>query len=104
MMYAAAVGFVWHKLNPRLTTLHLADMINEAEDKLLTLAANMLPLLEEVARLRQCLERISVPDAEQDAPYKRALAHAAVGQVAVIGRSRSKRRERPLMIVGKRLA
>ena len=74
MMYAAAVGFVWHKLNPRPTTLHLADMIDEADDKVLTLAANMLPLLEEVARLCQCLKRISVPDAERDATYKRALA------------------------------
>ena len=45
LYYASmAAGLVCHTLNPRLTPQHLAAMINEAEDRVLAVAANLLPL------------------------------------------------------------
>ena len=50
--YAAmGVGLVCHTLNPRLTAAHLAAMINEAEDRVLAVAADLMPLLRELAPL-----------------------------------------------------
>jgi 3-(methylthio)propionyl---CoA ligase len=61
--YAAmGAGLVCHTLNPRLTSVHLADMINEAEDHVLAIAANLMPLLAEVAPLCPGLEHIVILD------------------------------------------
>ena len=50
--YAAmGAGMVCHTLNPRLTAAHLSAMINEAEDRVLAVAANLAPLLAELAPL-----------------------------------------------------
>ncbi len=43
-MRAMGAGLVCHTLNPRLTVAHLAAMVNEAEDRVLAVAANLLPL------------------------------------------------------------
>lgn len=49
MYYAAmGVGLVCHTLNPRFTVAHLVTIINEAEDKALAVAANLIPLLLEI--------------------------------------------------------
>ena len=53
--YAAmGVGLVCHTLNPRLTAAHLAAMIDEAEDRVLAVAADLMPLLRD--------SRAAVPD------------------------------------------
>ncbi|PNA39449.1 AMP-binding protein, partial [Pseudomonas sp. MPR-AND1A] len=53
--YAAmGIGLVCHTLNPRLTPAHLAAMINEAEDRVIVVAADLLPVLRDV--LADCPE------------------------------------------------
>lgn len=67
MYYATmGVGLVCHTLNPRFTSAHLAAIVNEAEDRAIAVASNLLPLLGEL--LPQCptLERVIVMDAEAD--------------------------------------
>jgi acyl-CoA synthetase (AMP-forming)/AMP-acid ligase II len=62
--YAAmGVGLVCHTLNPRLTPAHLAAMINEAEDRVLAVAIDLMPLLREVAPLCPNIEHVIVIDA-----------------------------------------
>jgi acyl-CoA synthetase (AMP-forming)/AMP-acid ligase II len=56
------VGLVCHTLNPRLTVAHLAAIINEAEDRALAVAADLLPLLEELAPLCPTLQDIIILD------------------------------------------
>jgi fatty-acyl-CoA synthase len=63
--YAAmGVGLVCHTLNPRLTPAHLAAMINEAEDRVVAVAADLLPLLREVAPLCPVIEHVVVLDGD----------------------------------------
>lgn len=68
--YAAmGAGLVCHTLNPRLTAAHLAAMINEAEDRVLAVAANLWPLLVELAPLCPGLAHvILLDDAAADQP------------------------------------
>jgi acyl-CoA synthetase (AMP-forming)/AMP-acid ligase II len=65
-MYYALMGsgMVCHTLNPRLTAAHLAAMINEAENRALAVAVNLLPLLSELAPLCPNLEHIIFMDGE----------------------------------------
>jgi 3-(methylthio)propionyl---CoA ligase len=77
-MYFALMGagLVCHTLNPRVTAAHLAAMINEAEDRALAVAANLTPLLLELAPLCPRLEHIILLDVE--APQGEVLrGHAA---------------------------
>jgi len=61
--YAAmGAGLVCHTLNPRLTAAHLAAMINEAEDRVLAVAANLIPLLAELRPLCPGVEHVIVLD------------------------------------------
>jgi len=61
--YAAmGAGLVCHTLNPRLTAAHLAAMINEAEDRVLAVAADLTPLLAELEPLCPGLEHVIVMD------------------------------------------
>ncbi|MFT3726829.1 MAG: AMP-binding protein [Terricaulis sp.] len=63
MYYAAmGAGFVCHTLNPRLTSAHLAAMINEAEDRVLAVASNLAPQAAELAPLCPSVEHIIVLD------------------------------------------
>ena len=63
MLYAAAGhGIVCHTLNPRLTASHLAAMINEAGDRVLAVAVNLLPLWGELAPLCPGVEHLVVMD------------------------------------------
>lgn len=55
-------GLVCHTLNPRLTPAHLSAMINQAEDRVLAIAASLLPLLAELLPLCPTLERVIVLD------------------------------------------
>jgi len=61
------MGAVCHTLNPRLTAERLAEMINEAEDRALAVAASLLPLANELLVLCPTLERIVVLDAPPSA-------------------------------------
>jgi acyl-CoA synthetase (AMP-forming)/AMP-acid ligase II len=63
--YAAmGLGYVCHTLNPRLTVAHLAAMINEAENRVLAVAADLMPLARELAPLCPTIEHVIVLDAE----------------------------------------
>ncbi len=63
--YAAmGAGLVCHTLNPRLTVAHLAAMINEAEDRVLVVAADLMPLLRELVPVCPAVEHVVVIDAE----------------------------------------
>jgi acyl-CoA synthetase (AMP-forming)/AMP-acid ligase II len=63
LYYASmGAGLVCHTLNPRLTPAHLAAMINEAEDRVLAVAANLAPLLEALLPLCPGLEHVVLMD------------------------------------------
>jgi fatty-acyl-CoA synthase len=76
MYYAAmGAGLVCHTLNPRVTILHLANMINEAENRALAVSENLLSLAKELAPVCPSVELIIVLDAE--APFDRLPGHRA---------------------------
>lgn len=55
-------GMVCHTLNPRLTAAHLAAMVNEAQDRVLAVAANLTPLFAELAPLCPSVEHVVILD------------------------------------------
>jgi fatty-acyl-CoA synthase len=59
-IYYAAMGsgLVCHTLNPRLTVAHLAAMINEAEDRVLAVAADLAPLFQALIPLCPRIEHV----------------------------------------------
>jgi acyl-CoA synthetase (AMP-forming)/AMP-acid ligase II len=63
-MYFAIMGagYVCHTLNPRLTVTHLAAMINEAENRALAVASNLIPLLAKIAPLCPTVEYVILMD------------------------------------------
>ena len=56
------MGLVCHTLNPRLTATQLAAMINEAEDVLLAVAADLVPLALELVPLCPRVRHVVVMD------------------------------------------
>ena len=72
LYYAAmGVGLVCHTLNPRLGVGHLADMVNEAQDKWLAVGAGLQPLARELIAACPSLETVILLDRqapEEDAP------------------------------------
>src|SRR5580704_14596143 len=58
-------GLVCHTLNPRVTAVHLAAMINEAENRALAVASSLAPLLAELAPLCPNLEHVILMDGER---------------------------------------
>jgi fatty-acyl-CoA synthase len=67
-MYYATMnaGLVCHTLNPRLTAAHLSAMINEAEDRILAISANLTAMLSDLLPLCPTLERVIVLDEPVD--------------------------------------
>jgi 3-(methylthio)propionyl---CoA ligase len=66
MYYALmGAGLVCHTLNPRVTAVHLAAMINEAENRALAVASSLAPLLAELAPLCPNLEHVILMDGER---------------------------------------
>ncbi len=64
-------GIVCHTLNPRLTTAHLAAMINQAEDRALAIAASLMPVLADLLPLCPTVERVIVlDDVDRDAAVR----------------------------------
>ena len=64
-VYYAAMGMgaVCHTLNPRLTVDHLALIVNEAEDSVLAVAGNLLPLAQQVLARCPTIRHVIVLDA-----------------------------------------
>ncbi|MDG2535125.1 AMP-binding protein [Sphingomonas sp. HITSZ_GF] len=61
--YAAmGMGLVCHTLNPRLTPAHLAAMINEAENRVLAVAVDLLPIARELLPHCPTIEHVVVLD------------------------------------------
>jgi acyl-CoA synthetase (AMP-forming)/AMP-acid ligase II len=81
-MYFAIMGggYVCHTLNPRLTAIQLAAMVNEAENRVIAVAADLLPLVAELVELCPCLEHVVVMDEEQQ--LETPPQHSAMGNAA----------------------
>jgi fatty-acyl-CoA synthase len=63
LYYAAmGIGLVCHTLNPRLTVAHLAAMIDEAEDRVLAVAADLVPLASELVAACRSIDHVVVLD------------------------------------------
>jgi fatty-acyl-CoA synthase len=71
LYYAAmGAGLVCHTLNPRLTAEHLAAIVAEAEDRVLAVSADLLPLAAQVAARCPVIEQVVVLDgAPSDAAF-----------------------------------
>lgn len=68
LYYAAmGAGMVCHTLNPRLTVAHLAAMMNEADDRVLAVSADLLPLARELLPLCPRVKHLVVMGALLDA-------------------------------------
>lgn len=68
LYYAAmGAGLVCHTLNPRLTPAHLAAMINEADDRVVAVAADLIPLWAQVAPLCPGVAQVVVIDGDASA-------------------------------------
>jgi len=83
LYYAAmGAGLVCHTLNPRLTIDHLAAIIVEAEDRVLAVAADLLPLAEQLVPQCPSIERIVVMDG--DAPASSTIDVPVHGQETLL--------------------
>ena len=58
------IGVVCHTLNPRLTTAHLAAMINEAGDRILFVGGGLGAMADELLTACPCLERLVFLDGD----------------------------------------
>jgi len=68
------MGAICHTLNPRLTVAHLAPIVNEAEDRVLAVAANLLSVARELLPLCPTIEQLIV----LDEPVSRGAEHRGV--------------------------
>jgi 3-(methylthio)propionyl---CoA ligase len=67
LYYAAmGVGLVCHTLNPRLGVVHLADMVNEAQDKWIAVGAGLQPLAQELVAACPSLETVILLDRQTE--------------------------------------
>jgi acyl-CoA synthetase (AMP-forming)/AMP-acid ligase II len=66
-MYFATMnaGIVCHTLNPRFTVAHLAAIINEAGNRALAVASNLVPVLNELAPLCPSIEHVILMDEDR---------------------------------------
>ncbi len=74
-------GLVCHTLNPRLSAAHLVGIINEAQDRVLAVAADLLPLWREIAAQCPSVEHVILLDGADSGdrsdialPYEALLA------------------------------
>lgn len=69
LYYAAmGVGLVCHTLNPRLTVEQIAAMVLEANDRVVAVSGNLLPLLDEVLARCPVVEHVIILDGETQRP------------------------------------
>lgn len=78
-----SAGLVCHTLNPRLTPAQLSAMINEAADRVLAIAANLVPMLPQLLPLCPTIERVLVLDDAIEASIASGCAVPAEGIDAV---------------------
>jgi acyl-CoA synthetase (AMP-forming)/AMP-acid ligase II len=83
------VGLVCHTLNPRLTVEHLVAIINQAQDRVLAVAADLLPLAEAIVPLCPCIDHIVVLDRRptdvQRGPSQPVPVHALDDLIDICG-------------------
>jgi acyl-CoA synthetase (AMP-forming)/AMP-acid ligase II len=77
-------GLVCHTLNPRLTAAQLSAMIDEAEDRVLAIAANLTPMLAELLPLCPKVERVIVLDGDADPAIAAACGIPVEGLDALV--------------------
>lgn len=67
-MYYAIMGcgLVCHTLNPRVTTAHIVDIINEAEDRVIAVSVDLIPTLETLLPLCPSIEQIVILESSDD--------------------------------------
>jgi fatty-acyl-CoA synthase len=80
MYYAVmGAGLVCHTLNPRLTVAHLAAMVNEAEDRVLAVSADLSGLAEQLAAQCPSIETIVFFDGDAPTiPNRRTYKYEAL--------------------------
>jgi fatty-acyl-CoA synthase len=61
------MGAVCHTLNPRLSVEHLADMVAQAECRVLVASADLLPLARQIAERAERIDRLVVIDGDPGA-------------------------------------
>jgi fatty-acyl-CoA synthase len=67
LYYAAmGIGLVCHTLNPRLSVAHLAAMVDEADDRIIAVSADLMPLMAELAPHCPRIEHIILLDEAGD--------------------------------------
>jgi len=78
MYYAImGAGYVCHTLNPRFTVAQLSAIINEAEDRILAVAVDLLPLAVELAGQCPTIEHIILMDGDAPEQAEPMLKHPA---------------------------
>jgi acyl-CoA synthetase (AMP-forming)/AMP-acid ligase II len=76
--YAAmGAGMVCHTLNPRLTIAHLAAIVDEADDRIIAVAADLMPVVAELAPLCPRIEQVIVMDSGAEAEHLALPRHPA---------------------------
>ena len=84
---AMGVGVVCHTLNPRLTTAHLAAIINQAGDRVLVVGGGLIAMAEALVEQCPCLERLILLDGDEaSAVSGRAPADTFEALLAEAGR------------------
>lgn len=87
MYYATmGAGFVCHTLNPRYSTDHLIAIINEAQDRVMAVAADLAPVLESVLPHCPTIEHVVFMDADAtDVPSTTIPSVTAWSYEALLG-------------------
>lgn len=65
LYYAAmGAGLVCHTLNPRLSVAHLAEMVNEAQDRWIAVGAGLQPVAQQLLASCPCLDTVILLDGQ----------------------------------------
>ncbi|MGH8145452.1 MAG: long-chain-fatty-acid--CoA ligase [Rhodanobacteraceae bacterium] len=73
-----AAGWVCHTLNPRYSVEHLVAIINEAEDRVLAVASDLVPVLPELLPRCPTVGHVIVMDGDLPEDFRRAELPAKV--------------------------
>lgn len=72
---AMGAGLVCHTLNPRLTIAHLAAMLNEAEDRVLAVSADLSDIARQLVSHCPAIETVVFLDGDATIAGRRTYAH-----------------------------
>lgn len=86
MYYAVmGAGYVCHTLNPRFTAAQLTAVINEAEDRIVAVAPDLLPLLVQVVPACPSIEHVIIMDGgSKDTDSLEGSAHVRLWSIESI--------------------